>query len=198
MTKLTEARIAIGISAFALMITFWQGYESHIANAGKRELLMIEVTRDGFPSLQTGQVNCVEESVGFIQLNWRVNIYNLSTQPTTIKDLTLYTLEDETLWGGDGRIRNDDNINLRLPLTIDARDFLSFRVSSPAYLTGPFYSWLRNKGFCEGGVDWEEVESQIRYKTDNPVNTPKLKLTIILTTSDGNIFDEISNYSYFQ
>jgi hypothetical protein len=47
--KITESRLALFVSAAALLVTFWQGHEARKANALNQESLTVEVQPSDIP-----------------------------------------------------------------------------------------------------------------------------------------------------
>lgn len=150
---MSESRFAIIISVVALAVTSFQARSAYEANAFNKEQITIEALATDSPGKRTGSVNCFGLDLTTIVLNWRVTIFNNSTQPITIKELqSISTSPAGPLV--PMYVSVTEPVDREFPVLIDARSFKTFEVALPTLVSPEFVRWFGGNGGCTGKPIW--------------------------------------------
>ena len=155
--KITESRLAIIISIFALAVAGGQAWYSREANLFNKEQIMIDAASSDNPSVRVGAVSCWDDGITAIVLNWRVTIFNNSTQPVTIKKL------ESAASTPDGPnaysvITPTGPLNPQFPVLIEAKSFKTFHVALLTRTSREFSLWFKENRGCSGKPIWPSAD----------------------------------------
>ncbi|SUA92272.1 hypothetical protein [Pandoraea pulmonicola] len=146
---ITEARLAIVLSAFATAFTGAQWYESHRTNSINDENLAVEILPGDDPSDRVGNPICWTDTTT-IDLAWRVSVFNTSIQPVTIQSANFFGSSSAGMSSEVGSFGPHGPTKREFPRTIAARSFDAFVVHVPVQTSPRFGAWLRSTGACNG------------------------------------------------
>ncbi|TCS33102.1 hypothetical protein EDC30_11843 [Paucimonas lemoignei] len=192
--KLTESRLALVISVVALLATFWQGYEARKANTLNHEALKIEARPSDIPSKRVEKVVCIDGGPTIVYTFWRVNVFNSSSQPVTVKDIFSMTLSPAGPVSGFGPISIDGPVDPKFPVVIEPKNFKTFLLSVPAMTSKSFAAWLHEIGGCGSKFDWGSATNRGGYSETGWPTPRAINSYFTVTTGDGNEFTAISNW----
>lgn len=192
--KITESRLALVVSAFALLITFWQGYEARKANAFSQEALKVEAQPSDIPSKRIEKVVCIDGGPTAVYAFWRVNVFNSSSQPVTVKDIFSMSLSPAGPSSGAGPIGKDGPVDPKFPVVIESKNFRTFLLSVPTLTSEPFGTWLRENGGRDAKFDWGSAVNRGGYSETGWPTARAVNAYFTVTTGDGNKFNAISNW----
>lgn len=158
----TESRVAIIISALALVVAGGQAWYAYEANSFNKENVTIEAFSSDNPSARVGAATCWGEGVTSIELNWRVTIFNNSAQPITIKELNSVATSPA---GPSAHVvvYPTGPINPQFPVLIEAKSFKTFQVTLPTRASPEFGLWFKQNGGCAGRPIWPSEEARLRF-----------------------------------
>ena len=193
-SKFTESRIALILSGFALLAAIWQGYEAWNANALNQEALKIEVQPSDIPSKRIEKVFCVAGGPVFVYAFWRVNVFNSSAQPVTVKDISSTIFSPTGPVSGSGLIAKDGPVDPKFPVVIEPKSFKTFLLSEPTMTSKPFAVWFHGIGGCDSKFDWGSATNRGGYSETGWPTVRAVNSYFIITTGDGNQFTAISNW----
>lgn len=192
--KITESRLALVVSAAALLVTFWQGYEARKANALNQEALTVEVQPSDIPSKRIEKVVCVDKGPTTVYMLWRVNVFNSSSQPVTVKDIFSMSFSPAGSASGVGPISMDGPVDRKFPVVIEPKNFKTFLLSVPTLTSPAFGEWLRASGGCNDKFDWGSAVNRGGYSETGWPTARAVNAYFTVTTGDGNKFNAISNW----
>lgn len=192
--KLTESRLALVVSVVALLATFWQGYEARKSNALNQEALKIEVQPSDIPSKRIEKVVCIDGGPTTVYTFWRVNVFNSSSQPVTVKDIFSMTISPAGAVSGIGPIGKDGPTEPKFPVVIEPKNFKTFLLSVPALTSKPFAAWFHGIGGCDSKFDWGSTANRGDYSETGWPAPRAVNAYFTITTGDGNKFNAISNW----
>ncbi|MBV6846169.1 hypothetical protein KWH29_12545 [Xanthomonas campestris pv. paulliniae] len=191
---ITESRLALVVSAIALLVTFWQGYEARKANGLNQEALKVEVQPSDIPSKRIEKVVCIDGGQTTVYLFWRVNVFNSSSQPVTVKDIFSMSFSPAGAVSGIGPISKDGPVDQKFPVVIEPKSFKTFLLSVPTLTSQPFSIWLREGGGCDSKFDWGSAGDRGGYSETGWPTARAVNAYFTVTTGDGNEFNAISNW----
>ncbi|SMF22064.1 hypothetical protein [Pseudogulbenkiania subflava] len=192
--RISESRLALVISIAALAATLWQGYESKKANDLNQEALTVEVQPSDIPSKRIEKVVCIDGNVAAIYMYWRVNIFNSSSLPVTIKDIFSMSSSPAGTVSGINSIGKDGPVNRQFPSVVESKNFKTFLLSVPTLTSEPFKSWFRSHGGCDGKLDWVKSTDRGGFSETGWPTARAVNAYFNVATGSGNNFNVISNW----
>lgn len=160
--RITESKLAIIISLFALLVAGGQAWYAREANSFDKEQITVEAKSSDNPSARVGAASCWAEGLTAISLNWNVTIFNNSAQPVTIRELrsiatspdgpTAYSVTTPT-----------GPLNPQFPVVIEAKNFKTFKIALPTRTSREFSLWFKDNGGCNGKPIWPSLHGEVAF-----------------------------------
>lgn len=160
--KITEPRLAIVISILALVVATFQTWFANEANSFNKEKITIEASSSDNPSARIGPTTCWNDEVTAITLNWRVTIFNNSTQAITIKELSSVATSPAGPVASFTVLANGPKIR-EFPVLIEAKNFKTFQVALPTRASPEFAKWFKENGGCTGKPIWPSAAARVLF-----------------------------------
>jgi hypothetical protein len=160
--KITDPRIPIIISVLALAVATFQTWFANEANSFNKEKITIEASSSDNPSARIGPTKCWNDEVTAITLNWRVTIFNNSTQAITIKKLSSIATSPAGPIASTTVFANGPT-NREFPVLIEAKNFKTFQVALPTRASPEFAKWFKENGGCTGKPIWPTAVAREQF-----------------------------------
>jgi hypothetical protein len=200
---LTEARVALTLSIFALVAAMWQAVESYRANQIARESLIVYAEKTNLSNERIVDAACTtpwpksDTSSGnvWIDLQWKVTIFNGSSLPIAMKSLDISgetPAGKASMWtvGPQGRM------DWPQPVVLPARDWAAYYVIAHSSPSNEFFEWFIRNGGCEGRIDWKdnEVRRKAGFFEGGWKEPGQVHLVVAVTTGTGEKFTSRSTW----